>query len=259
MSIKIDGNLGVNEVPQTDTVETTNVSCKANPNNTLERTPESDYYDKQRKKRTVGIIAGLILTAAAVVGGICWHKGKPAEGESKEFLERMKDGWKELIGKGKKAAEEGAERADEAASEAKGKAEKASETVKETAKSAKPEAAVASAEVKKEEIPEELKKKLNYEIKVDDNRIIVKNGEIDHCVNGNNQKWVIDDKTDPKYAQKIRDAVDTKSKEIIEQEKKAVNKAEPESKSQANAEQRNDGVNNKKNTANNPPKKTKKK
>ena len=274
MSIKINGNFGVQEAPPADTVITTNVSCKANSNNTLERMPESDYYDKQRKKKTIGIIAGLILTAAAVVGGICWHKGKPANGESKEFLERMKDGWKELIGKGKKAAEDGSGKVGEAADGAKSETEKAGETaaretkletekatgtaVKETAESTKPEAAAANAEVK-EEITKELEKKLNYEIMVDDNKIIVKNGEIDYCINRHNQKWNIDDKTDPKYAQKIRNAVDTKSKAMIEQEKKALKKPEQEPKPQTNIEKsENDEVVNNKKPARKKSKKVKK-
>ena len=142
MSISVN-NAALREVPQTEQpeqVEAKNISYKANPNNTLERTPDGDYYDNQRKKKTIGIVAGLILTTAAVVGGICWHKGKSANGEEKKFFDRLKDGWKELTGKGKKAAEDGAGKAEEAASGAKSEAESAANGTKTESENAAREA-----------------------------------------------------------------------------------------------------------------------
>ena len=130
MSVELNNATALREVPQTEQteqVEAKNISYKANPNNSLERTPDCDYYEKKNTKKTIGIIAGLVLTAAAVLGVICWHKGKPADGKSKEFFERLKDGWKELVGKGEKAAEDGAGKAGEAASGAKTEAESAAE------------------------------------------------------------------------------------------------------------------------------------
>ena len=136
MSAELNNLSALREVPQTEQteqVEAKNISYRANPNNTLERTPDGDYYDKQRKKKTIGIVAGLILTVAAVVGGICWHKGKPADGGEKKFFDRLKDGWKELTGKGKKAAEDGADKAGDAANGAKTEAESAAEKTGEAA------------------------------------------------------------------------------------------------------------------------------
>ena len=85
--------------------KTENASAfRANHTNKFERTPQTDSYDKKKSGKAVGITAGLILTAAALVAGVCYFKGKPVEG-TKNFSERMSDGWKTFTGKFKKKAE----------------------------------------------------------------------------------------------------------------------------------------------------------
>ena len=159
MSASVSNSLALREVPQTEPVEQKNISYKANPSNSLERTPGVDTYDDGSKtKKTVGIIAGAVVTAGLILGGICYHKGKPLEGEEKKFWDCIKDGWKELTGKGKKAAEEAAEAAkDEAGNTAeatKKETEKVAEAAKDeaekTAEAAKDEAGNAAEAAKKE-------------------------------------------------------------------------------------------------------------
>ena len=121
MSIYLDNNLArVQEVPQTEATEATqakNISYKANPNNSLERNPEQDTYNKTSTGKKVGIAASLIALAALVVGGICYHKGG-AEGVEKKFTERLQDGWKEICSAFSKNKNAAAEEIEEAGAEA---------------------------------------------------------------------------------------------------------------------------------------------
>ena len=273
MSISVN-NAVLKEVPQTEQVEAKNISYRANPNNTLERTPNDDYYDNSKKKKTIGIIAGALITAVAILAGICWHKGKPAEGEkSKEFFERIKDGWKELWGKGKKAAgdakngaedaangtktegENAAREATAAANETGNAAGKATETAKsETEKTSEiikneeteiraeakrrieKEKALAEArklnreQTKAAELPSKSaeesfeffdlalngRHKLNYELQVGTDKVVVENGLIKKCINAKGEEWHISEKTNKEYAQKIYDEVSKKSEEIMQ-------------------------------------------
>ena len=82
-----------------------------------ERTPEGDTFESGNKKaKNTGIIAGLAAIAAIVVGGICLKKGgKVLEGKDVSFIEKLKTGWKELIGAGKKDADKAAKEAEERA------------------------------------------------------------------------------------------------------------------------------------------------
>lgn len=62
-----------------------------------ERTPDSDSFESSGGKgKTGGVIAGLIATTAAVVGGICFHKGNKALGKDAKFLDKLKKGWEEV-------------------------------------------------------------------------------------------------------------------------------------------------------------------
>ena len=107
MSISIKNDNVCKEIHDNASKVGINNTFKANPTNSLEHTPTADTYEKKNIKKTIGIIATLVGTTAIILGGICWHKGKPAGNESKTFFERLKDGWKELRGKGKKAGESG--------------------------------------------------------------------------------------------------------------------------------------------------------
>ena len=81
------------------------ISFKAKDAKALERVPQADTLEKKNKTgQTISIIAGIIAATAVVIGGVCYHKGKPAKGETKKFINCIKDGWKELFGKGKKTS-----------------------------------------------------------------------------------------------------------------------------------------------------------
>lgn len=123
MPISVNNLSAMNEELKTAQTGAKNISYRAYSDGTLERMPETDLYEKKKSGKAVGIIAGLVAAAALVIAGICYHKGKPAEGIEKKFGERMKDGWKELWGKGKKAAEDGADKAGEEVEKAKTEAE----------------------------------------------------------------------------------------------------------------------------------------
>lgn len=76
--------------------------------NELESSPKSDEFESNKKSgKTAGIVAGLLATAAVVVGGICLHKGSKAlEGKDASFMEKLKAGWKDLRGKGSKGVKD---------------------------------------------------------------------------------------------------------------------------------------------------------
>ena len=78
--------------------------------NDFQTTPEQDEFVKSDNKtaKTVGIIGGLIAAAAIVVGAICLKKGGKALENKKDasFTDKIKEGWKELRGKGKSAEKE---------------------------------------------------------------------------------------------------------------------------------------------------------
>lgn len=91
--------------------QNTNVSMKSSVS--FERTPNSDIYTADNKKSCAGTLAGGgLLAALLTAGAIIFRKGKGANGVKKNFVERMKDGWKEVIKKFKKTETEAAENAD---------------------------------------------------------------------------------------------------------------------------------------------------
>ena len=62
--------------------------------NKLERTPNSDKYDIQKK---IGIAVGTATATALTIGGICYYKGKPLNGEAKRLIDCLRDGWNKLV------------------------------------------------------------------------------------------------------------------------------------------------------------------
>ena len=66
------------------------------PSDSFEKSDNQKYSTKTK----VGIVIGILSLAAITLGSICWFKGK-GNGENKKFLERLKDGWNKLWGKGK--------------------------------------------------------------------------------------------------------------------------------------------------------------
>ena len=96
MAIYLNENLTANEITQNAAIEAAknhNISYRANPNNTLERNPEQDFYEKKSSTgKKLGIFASLLVLAAVIVGGICYHRG--GSNEVKSFTQRIKDGWK---------------------------------------------------------------------------------------------------------------------------------------------------------------------
>ena len=106
MGLSIYGN---QVEPQGQIVNTNNstskISFKSNPNNTLERKPNSDTFDStsQKKKSNKLLIAlSTIGLATLAIGAVCYSKGKAADDVEKSFSKQIKDGWDELLGKNKK-------------------------------------------------------------------------------------------------------------------------------------------------------------
>ncbi len=79
-------------------------------NNDYVRTPDSDTYESSNKsskrKKTLGIIIGTVVITALTLGGICLHKGGKVLGKEAKLGEKLKQGWKELVGKGEKTVKE---------------------------------------------------------------------------------------------------------------------------------------------------------
>ena len=77
----------------------------SNTKNVLLRTPDTDTYDhSDRKKKTILAVLGTAVSAALVIAGVCYYKGKPAAGEkSNGFFDRIKTGWSKMVGKSDKA------------------------------------------------------------------------------------------------------------------------------------------------------------
>ena len=98
MSVQLNSNLAARDVAQTEAVNANNIPFRANRDNSLERNPEQDSYDKKKSStgKKIGIAASIIAIAALIVGGICYKKGG-TEGVEKKFFERIKDGWKDLF------------------------------------------------------------------------------------------------------------------------------------------------------------------
>ena len=124
-------------------------------NNKLEKSPERDGLDKNKKQNGLIITLGSIAAVLAALGIICYSKGKGVEEANKSFKDKMKDGWKLLFGKGEKAAAS----ADEEALKAAEKAKKAEEEAKKAAE---------EAEAAKKKADEEAAKKLEEERKLNE-------------------------------------------------------------------------------------------
>ena len=217
-----------------------NVNFRSQTNN-LERAPEEDTLEKQ------GMSTGAKIAIATAVAAGLFAAGDAIFNHGKNL--------KKIFGMADDAAKRGAddaargasESADDAAKKAQKDAEeylkneeeaiaKAKEKIKESNK--RNEAWLEEQHLIKEKeysdfwnkeltLKERMKDKtrlasegkLNFEVNVGDNRIIVKNGEIAECINAHNQKWMIDDKTAPEFVEKINKEIDKKINVIIEEEK----------------------------------------
>lgn len=114
--------------------DNTAMSFRGNSNNKLERTPSSDNFNKKKSKsgETIGIITGLAATAALILGCICYHKGGNAPGsKGMTIIEKIKAGWRNLLGKAEQTADAARENTEQALDAAREKAEQAAKSAKE--------------------------------------------------------------------------------------------------------------------------------
>ena len=216
-----------------------NISFRSQTNN-LERAPQEDTLEKQGMSTGAKIaIATAVAAGLFAAGDAIFNHGKNlkkifgkaeevakdsaddaasgAETKVKTEAERIKDKKAALAKKNKARLEKRSEV----------KAEKNARKEAKAAMKARAEEKAILAEAKKnEEIVLKQKKaqlasegKLNFEVNVGDNRIIVKNGEIAECINAHNQKWMIDDKTAPEFVEQVQKAVDDKIGLVIKEEK----------------------------------------
>lgn len=97
MTMQISNSMLLKEAPQTNSIKNSEISYKAADTNAFERSPKTDSFGKTDKnKKSVGILAGIVGAVALVILGLCYSKGKSADGNTKKFIERLKDGWKNL-------------------------------------------------------------------------------------------------------------------------------------------------------------------
>ena len=216
-----------------------NVNFRSQTNN-LERAPQEDTLEKQGMSTGAKIaIATAVAAGLFAAGDAIFNHGKNlkkifgkaeevakdsaddaasgAETKVKTEAERIKDKKAALAKKNKARLEKRSEV----------KAEKNARKEAKAAMKARAEEKAILAEAKKnEELVLKQKKaqlasegKLNFEVNVGDNRIIVKNGEIAECINAHNQKWMIDDKTAPEFVEQVQKAVDDKIGLVIKEEK----------------------------------------
>ena len=205
-----------------------NVNFRSQTNN-LERAPQEDTLEKQ------GMSTGAKIAIATAVAAGLFAAGDAIFNHGKNL--------KKIFGKAEEVAKDSADdaaRGAEANVKDKPKARANAKERSERAKARKPklkenrdryrakaeEKAILAEAKKNEEIALKQKKaqlasegKLNFEVNVGGNRIIVKNGEIAECINAHNQKWMIDDKTAPEFVEQVQKAVDDKIGLVIKEEK----------------------------------------
>ena len=222
MSLSINNDLLVKEAPQTEETQAKQISYKANYNNTFERNPGNDTFEKKNNTgKTVGAIAGLIAAAALVIGGICYHKGKPAEGV-KSFKDVMKDGWAKLLKKSEAAAEETAADAGKKAAEAAENAGK--DAVADAGKEAAEKAGKDAVADAGKEAADLIKPKEITEFPYGDDIFKVKDGKIVEAINKEGKSYDLNTAM-PEYKEQVEKELERLQTEAKAEAEKAAEAA----------------------------------
>ena len=173
--------------------------------NSLEKEPSEDKFEKERKSTGKKVAIGSVITLAALalIDEIAC-KGKYR---------------KKLLGKAEEKAGEISDN-NPITSQKPSRGFK-SEGFKERQKAKRSENVKKAMENKKAQYQKAQRAKLasegklDFELKVGEDRIIVKKGEISECYNAHNQKWEIDNNTAPEFVEKIKNSIEKRIEEII--------------------------------------------
>lgn len=182
-----------------------NINFRSSSTNSLERTPEEDTVEKKETSKGKKIALGSL----AALGGlalvdVCFNKSRCL----KKIFGRAEAKTDEIVG-------------ENLADNAKPTRGFKAESFKENLKTKRSERVRKAMDSKKLQAQKRLRKdlaskgKLDFELKIGNDRIIVKKGEISECYNAQNEKWAISKDTDPDFVQKIKKAIEERISEIL--------------------------------------------